>query len=90
MFRTTFYSRVTWYIGGISWLPVVEIRYEKKSKKKPGVLVFYSILKSQILINLMTAICSCGLSYTIMGNKLKFPKREITGFLIIFNDQDHD
>jgi len=30
--------RVTWYIGGISWLPVVKMSWGKKSKKKPCVL----------------------------------------------------
>ena len=30
--------RVTLYIGGISWLPVAEMCWGKKSKKKPGVL----------------------------------------------------
>ena len=54
--------RVTWYIGGISQLPVVEMSWGKNLRKSLvswTTFVFYSILKSQILIYLMTPIRSC-------------------------------
>ena len=57
---------VTRYTGGLSQLPVVEMSWEKKSKKKPSVLTIFHFLVNFIrhtgpMVTMVTR-CTGGLS----------------------------